>query len=610
MPRFPLLACLLALASWHAGAQDYWIYTTRAGDTSVDIARTFLKRPDGWRDLLRLNHLPAAHALPAGHALRIPVAWLKAGPSHVLVSHAAGEVRLRRADGRAVALTAGHAVRAGETVVTGPDGYATFRLVDGTRISLAPSSQLRFETLIAYGETGMVASDLQLETGRLEVGANKQLPPVGGLRVRTPVAIAGLRGTTFRLSVSEDGQQARNEVLQGRVSLNAQDREVMVSAVHGTLVERGAPPAPPVALLPAPDLRALPDRLREPPVRFAWPAQAGAQRWRARIATDADFQQVIFDQTVEDPVLEWQPLPVDGPYYLQVSAIDPVGLEGMPAVHAFEVDVQPLAPPLEAPEESERSYRESLSFAWAAAAEAAGYLLQIAPTPEFTPDRTLERRLGPVLRHTEPLPRGLYFWRMASLDEEGHAHGWGETRQARVQPLPTPPRGEVRPEGPLALFGWATSAGAQAYELEVSRRSDFGTVEARIRESGTRAALPLRAGKYFWRLRAVESDGQAGPWSRTGSLMMPPDAPHDIRVKIDEGRLTVQWAGTAPAFRLEFARDPAFEQPLFNHKEEGNVTRLLTPEPGQYWVRVIALSESGAYGNRSRAVPFTVRAWQ
>ncbi|MFZ5484663.1 MAG: FecR domain-containing protein [Pseudomonadota bacterium] len=609
MPRFPLLACLLALASRQVGAQD-WIYTTGAGDTPLAIARTYLERPDRWRDLLRLNHVPDARALPAGRALRIPVAWLKAGPSHVLVSHAAGDVQLHRADGHAVVLAAGHAVRGGETVVTGPDGYATFRLVDGTRVALAPASRLCFETLIAYGETGMAASDLQLEAGRVEVGANKQLPPVGGLRVRTPIALAGLRGTTFRLSVSEDGQQVRNEVLQGQVSMHAETREVMVSAVHGTLVERGAPPAPPIALLPAPDLGALPDRLREPPVRFAWPAQAGAQRWRARIASDPDFQQVIFDQTVEDPVLQWQPLPVDGPYYLQVRAIDPLGLEGMPAVHGFVLDVQPLAPQLEAPEDAERSDRESLSFAWAAAPEAAGYLLQIAPTPDFTPDRTLERRLGPLLRHTEPLPRGLYFWRMASLDGEGHGHGWGEIRQARVHPLPAPPRGEARSEGAHALFGWTTSPGAHAYELEVSRRTDFATVEARVRESGTRTTLPLRSGKYAWRLRAVQADGQAGPWSRAGSLVMPPDAPHDIRVQVDAGRLTVQWAGMAPAFRLEFARDPAFAQPLFNHKEAGNVTRLLTPEPGQYWVRVIALSETGAYGNRSRAVPFTVRSWQ
>lgn len=609
MPRFPLLACLLAFATGHVGAQD-WTYTTRSGDTPLDIARTYLKRPEDWRALLRLNDLAHPAALPPGRALRIPVAWLKTKPAHVLVSHVDGDVRLRRPDGGDTRLATGGSVRGGDTVITGPGGFAAFRLADGSRISLAPDSRLRFETLVDYGETGMVASDLQLEAGRVEVGASKQLPPAGGLRVRTPAAVAGLRGTHFRLSVSEDGQQVRNEVVQGRVSMSAQTREVMVGAVQGTWVEKGRPPAPPVALLPAPELGTVPDRLREPVVRFAWPAQAGALGWRARIAADPEFQKVIFDQTLEAPEFQWHPLPIDGHYYLQVRAVDPLGLEGMPAVQAFALDVQPLAPQLDAPEDGERSYRESLSFAWAAAPEAAGYLLQIAPTPEFTPDRTLERRLGPVLRHTEKLPRGLYFWRMASLDGEGQAHGWGEIRQARVQPLPAPPRGEVRPEGPLALFGWATSAGAHAYELEVSRRTDFSTVEARVRESGTRTTLPLRTGRYFWRLRAVEADGQAGPWSRAGSVVMPPDAPHDIRVKIDEGRLTVQWAGMAPAFRLEFARDPAFEQPLFNHKEEGNLTRLLTPEPGQYWVRVIALSETGAYGNRSRAVPFTVRAWQ
>ena len=75
---------------------------------------------------------------------------------------------------------------------------------------------------------------------------------------------------------------------------------------------------------------------------------------------------------------------------------------------------------------------------WAAAADAHGYLLQIAPTPEFD-NGVLERRLPALLRHTETLPDGEWHWRLASLDEAGRTHLWSAHRAFRVQPLPGAP---------------------------------------------------------------------------------------------------------------------------------------------------------------------------
>jgi hypothetical protein len=337
-----------------------------------------------------------------------------------------------------------------------------------------------------------------------------------------------------------------------------------------------------------------------------------AKGWRAQIAADAGFQKILLDSQSAKPEAHWDTALPDGPYFLRLRAIDATGLEGLNTDHPFELAARPLPPELLTPGAGERSYRESVTFSWSAAENAKGYLLNVAPTPDFNASTTILRRLDPVNRQTERLAPGDYFWRMASLDEQGQPRGWSPVRSLRVQPLPGAPKAEARTDNGKTHFTWSASPDAANYELEVSHRYDFGASaqEARQQSAGTRASVALKPGKYYWRIRALEADGQAGAWSRTNSLTIPPEVPYEIRVSVREGVLNVNWQGTAPAFRLEFARDANFSIPLFNHLEEGNSTRLATPEPGQYWVRVIALSQTGARSGRSKPVSFTIRRWQ
>ena len=367
---------------------------------------------------------------------------------------------------------------------------------------------------------------------------------------------------------------------------------------------------PVLPLLPAPSSAGLPERVIDLPLAFTWPGQDGARGWRAQVAADAGFEKILLDSQGDRPEARWDTALPDGRYFLRLRAVDAAGLEGLNADHPFELDARPLPPQPMTPADGERSYHEAVQFTWAASPEAQGYLLQVAPDADFNPGQRLERRLEAVLRQSERLSPGEHYWRLASLDEQGQPHGWSPARKLRVQPLPAAPKAEPRTDNGQAAFAWAPVAGAASYDLEIARRSDFEAPETRLHSSENRTAAALKPGRYYWRIRALEADGQAGAWSRPGPLIMPPEAPNDIRVNVVGGALIITWQGTAPAFRLEFARDANFIIPLFNHREEGNSTRLITPEPGQYWVRVIALSETGAHGGQSRPVSFTIRHWQ
>jgi hypothetical protein len=124
----------------------------------------------------------------------------------------------------------------------------------------------------------MVSTELSLDSGRLEASAARQQAPAGGFSVRTPVAVAGLRGTGFRLNVAEDGGRLANEVLEGAVAVSAQGGKCAWKGGFGTVAEAGKPPAPPRALRPKPNLAGLPATVRQPAAVLRLDAQHARRR--------------------------------------------------------------------------------------------------------------------------------------------------------------------------------------------------------------------------------------------------------------------------------------------------------------------------------------------
>lgn len=598
----PLAFLILAEA---AAAED-WLYLTYPGDTPLKISRTYLQNPADWDKLLKHNHVKNEYVLPVNTRIRIPVELLKVTPAPATVSHVAGNVRVRPEGGGFRPLAVGDQLSGGESVLTGPKSFAGFRLADGSKLTQQASSKLTFGRLAAYGKTGMVSTELSLEGGRIEAGAGKQIGPAGGFKVRTPVAVAGLRGTDFRVDVSDDGKLMRNEVLSGAVAVAAAGQEVLVAGGQGTVAELGKPPEPPRPLLPAPSGAGLPARVTELPLAFAWPGMTGAAGWRAQVAADAEFQQILLDASGGTATASWDAAPPDGRYFLRIRAVDAAGLEGYNTDHPFELDARPLPPEPMAPAAGQRSYRNEVAFAWAAAPEAQGYLLQVAPSADFSAGQAVERRLEAVLRHSEKLAAGQHHWRIASLDEQGRPHGWSPVRAVRVQPLPTPPSADTGIDRGQASFAWRPVAEAASYDLEIAGGNDFASPDIRLHVAETSTATALKPGRYFWRIRAVEADGQAGDWSQPAPLIMPPEAPDRVRVVWTESVTKIRWQGSAPAFKVEVARDAEFKDVIVSRREVANQVRLDTPAPGQYWTRVSALGAAEGQDGQSLPTTFTV----
>src|SRR5262245_43693009 len=113
-----------------------------------------------------------------------------------------GTVYIDRAGQRELALV-GSGVRQADTLVTGPDGAVGVTLTDDTLLSAGPNSVLAIERFV-YENNQPPSLEATLSKGTLAVVSGriaKQAPDA--MRVKTPSAILGVRGTEFVVRASD-----------------------------------------------------------------------------------------------------------------------------------------------------------------------------------------------------------------------------------------------------------------------------------------------------------------------------------------------------------------------------------------------------------------------
>jgi len=109
-----------------------------------------------------------------------------------------GNVSVLR-DSQPWALSIGSAVRPQQVIVTGPDGYATFRVSDGSTFEVFPNSRITFRNT-----PGDWKDLLEMWLGQVKVHIQKLSGLPNRNRVRTPTAIISVRGTVFDVKVEEE----------------------------------------------------------------------------------------------------------------------------------------------------------------------------------------------------------------------------------------------------------------------------------------------------------------------------------------------------------------------------------------------------------------------
>jgi large repetitive protein len=192
-------------------------------------------------------------------------------------------------------------------------------------------------------------------------------------------------------------------------------------------------------------------------------------------------------------------------------------------------------------------------------------------------------------------------------------------------PTPSSPAHDAAVQA-LPAFAWNAVAGAARYEFQIAADSGFnspvlGRGEDQFFTRNTRATLKktFPNGTYYWRVRAVDAQGQVSPWSaprplRKGWTAAPAlQAPaHGAVVAHPSSPLVLRWSAVpyAAKYLVTIASDPMLGSAVGgqqNVETAGTVyaPRALLLPPGTYYWGVTPLDAQGHRGVPSPVASFT-----
>lgn len=431
--RMAVLATTLGSALLQAEEAPAWRYTVKPGDNLINIAARYFARADQWPKVQKANNIADPHRILPGTVLRISPELLRKTPGQALLESVSGSVRWRMADADWQAAERGQQLVAGSTLETLDDASALLRLADGSKIVLAPNTQLSLDTLTLYASGLMADTRMRLQRGQTAVEANPEQRENQHLRIETPSAQAVVRGTQFRLGA--DAEVTREETLGGLVGVSGAGKAVRVPAGLGTIARPGEAPIEPVPLLAAADVSGLPTRFEHLPMRFPLPALSGATSWQGEVAQEESFERILLAKSARGETLTLADLP-NGDYVLRLRAVDGNGLQGFDAVHRFTVFARPFPPGLNTPGDAATVRDARAKFAWTNVLDIERYRVQVASTAEFSELLYDETLSGEAWQTPEELPPGKLFWRAASIEPDGKQGPWSVPAAFTYKPGP------------------------------------------------------------------------------------------------------------------------------------------------------------------------------
>ncbi len=509
-----------------AGDDQDYVYQIVKGDTLIGLSERLLNSPRDWPAVARHNRLPNPNYIVPGAELRVPMSLLKTTLVVATVAQVQGDVKAApNATATPSVLALGATLGEGARVITGKDGYVTLTLQDGSSVRVQTDTQVQVERQRTYPDVGILESVINVITGRLSSLVQKFRPEEKKQTRhtnKTPLANLAVRGTEFRVTMDPQGRETRGEVLAGAVAVGADGAAAgakRINAGFGSVVDADKSVSDPVPLLPAPDVGGLATLQERTLLRFSLPALAGARGYRGQLARDADFNVVVAEIASATPELRVTNI-ADGGYFLRVRGVDARGLEGIEATHSFTLKARPEPPLVSVPPRKGKVRASTVEFKWSENAEASTYHLQIARDAAFKSLVHEDKAIKGPGTTVDKLVPGEYYWRVASLRQDGDRGPYGDSSGFALFPPPTQPEPPDVGAGGIR-FRWAAEPG-QKFLFELASDKTFAKpLLSRVLEKPEFEAPRPGPGTYFIRVQATDPDGFVGPFSAPQMFTVP-----------------------------------------------------------------------------------------
>jgi hypothetical protein len=149
-----------------------------------------------------------------------PIGKVVTAAGSVSIEHVSAVV-VQASLGQSGAAKVGDSVYLGDVVSTGSDGRVGISFTDGTAFDLSPNARMVMNEFIYDPNSKSNSSLLSLTKGTFTFVAGK-IAKSGDMKVNTPVATMGIRGTTPRVEIAEDGSVKFSTLIEeGRINRGA-----------------------------------------------------------------------------------------------------------------------------------------------------------------------------------------------------------------------------------------------------------------------------------------------------------------------------------------------------------------------------------------------------
>jgi len=146
-----------------------------------------------------------APAQPAVQTASItPIGKVVTAAGSVSIEHVSAVVVQASLGGQSGGAKIGDSVYLGDVVSTGSDGRVGITFTDGTAFDLSANARMVMNEFVYDPNSKSNSSLLSLTKGTFTFVAGK-IAKSGDMKVNTPVATMGIRGTTPRVEIAEDG---------------------------------------------------------------------------------------------------------------------------------------------------------------------------------------------------------------------------------------------------------------------------------------------------------------------------------------------------------------------------------------------------------------------
>lgn len=526
-PIFILLLLLFNLSPAIATtqAETFVPLHVHKGTNLISIARKYCKNDSDWKSIAQINNLKSPYTIYSNTTLQIPLSLLLTETISAKVAAVSGSPMLFSKDSQSKKLVKGSLVLPGDTIKTKTNEFVHLVYPNHKHTRIGPQSEMTLVYLMRLAD-GSLKAEFSLKQGSLLHKLHEKLKANEHFQTRTPVAIAGVRGTEFRIKMVDEETNIV-ETLKGVVTLDGSNKQVLLIKGTGSKVIQGHPPTPPQDL-PAqptpPNVEAIYYTL---PIVLDIPQQANTEQIRIKIAIDPKGNACI-SETLQKPGQEVTlPSLDDGKYYLFFTAIDSEGFEGAPTNPVpMQVHTSSKAPVLSSTNDSSQTLEQPRTIQWSATEPAKFYNIELATSPDFlTP--ILKQQTKETQFTTGPLTPGTYYFRVQLVTETGFNTLYSEPFSWTVLAAPQfTSVTSLDSNKDATKLEWLVVPDATSYSLQIAQDREFNNIvisEEQLSKPSYSIDEFLTSGKYYVRINADINNGQRSPWSSPKSLTIAPE---------------------------------------------------------------------------------------